>query len=171
MLEIDRSIAVIGECPECGGWSMHYSQFVPGVVCASCGADQYAIVAETYRARSISPTSVAVLEEGLRVFGPSTDGAVERDLAAAKQREAPVERRVATDGGWIPWHGGECPIPDDVEVQVWCRDGVRPIERGGMPWRWEHIGGATDIIAYRILPEENADAATLDQGGQGEPQK
>lgn len=40
--------------------------------------------------KPISPTSVEVLEASLKHFGPSPDGAVERDLAAAKERESHI---------------------------------------------------------------------------------
>lgn len=38
--------------------------------------------------KALSPTRVEALEASLKHFGPSQDGAVERDLAAAKERES-----------------------------------------------------------------------------------
>ncbi len=44
--------------------------------------------------------------------------------------------------GFIPWHGGECPV---ARVTV-----VDAILRGGRNLRWFHRYGDGDIIAYRI---------------------
>ena len=51
------------------------------------------------------------------------------------------------DDDWIEWHGGECPVGEDVLVEVKMRYGdvIR-----GRSWDWKHHGHALDIIAYRI---------------------
>lgn len=72
-------------------------------------------------------------------------------MSAAKELNASGE-------GWIEWSGGECPVfhgqgvcvllrletPSDPHVDEWHR---------AEAWDWEHNGGCTDIIAYRIYKE------------------
>ena len=54
--------------------------------------------------------------------------------------------------GWIPWHGGECPVQDDATVEVICFDDVR--ETGiAYGFSWDRRGRDSDIIAYRIVKE------------------
>ena len=60
--------------------------------------------------------------------------------------------RQADADGWIPWEGGECPLPDDARIKVMTRNGVEhrlPIHAGNQ--RWGHGGGQYDIIAYRLI--------------------
>jgi len=58
--------------------------------------------------------------------------------------------------GWIPWHGGECPVDEKLTCEIRTRDGcTRPYERMmniGNSW-WNHEQGCRDldIIAYRIV--------------------
>lgn len=63
-----------------------------------------------------------------------------------------------TAGEWIEWKGGECPVSDDVLVQVRiesvCGNGYGESDvHPGMPkaseWRWAHEEHY-NIIAYRI---------------------
>src|SRR5690554_5277839 len=57
--------------------------------------------------------------------------------------------------GWIPWEGGECPLPDDARIKVMTRNGVEhrlPIHAGNQ--RWGHGGGQYDITAYRPILDE-----------------
>ena len=54
--------------------------------------------------------------------------------------------------GWIPWAGGECPVPDKV---VWLkfRNGAALfIGRSANSLNWKHNGSRHDIIAYRVFP-------------------
>ncbi len=55
-------------------------------------------------------------------------------------------------GGWVPWNGGECPVPGYTRVQMEFR-GVNVIicNPAGL-WDWNHTGDAFDIVAYRVLP-------------------
>lgn len=71
----------------------------------------------------------------------------------------PAER--AQSGSWIPWSGGECPVPAGVKVEVRYRDGSQRTgfamkESGFNEYYWNHgdQGGTIakhrlDIIAYR----------------------
>ena len=65
--------------------------------------------------------------------------------------------------GWIAFDGGNCPVNDDVLVEVKFRHMVRRRNLTGPPkpaytWVWRHSknkkysGG--DIIAYRALAKE-----------------
>lgn len=73
-------------------------------------------------------------------------------LALAKDEEEPTQ-----EPAWIPWNGGECPLPDTVKRwQYRFRyQGQRDCpEFGGdtspSNFRWAHEEGNDDIIAYRV---------------------
>lgn len=56
--------------------------------------------------------------------------------------------------GFIPWSGGECPVPPDTEVEVLWHDGSRLRFWAGpeiYPRGWLHSKGFDHIIAYRII--------------------
>lgn len=55
--------------------------------------------------------------------------------------------------GWIPWTGGECPVPGDTVVDVELRNGERFFDRESGYWDWRHSDLALDIIAYRVVKE------------------
>lgn len=58
---------------------------------------------------------------------------------------------VRQNGDWIPWHGGEQPVPDGTPVEVWFRRGaVDSCEKAG-DWYWQHNGSEYDIVAYRVI--------------------
>lgn len=63
-----------------------------------------------------------------------------------------VESKAATsdDDGWVPWAGGECPVDDDVKVEVEYLSGINSSGFGD-DYRWEHRENSYDIIAYRIV--------------------
>lgn len=98
---------------------------------------------------------------------PHSDEIVEvhsrRDLETAVYRalidETPIPTfklivapTATTDSdGWIPWNGGNCPVEGDVLVEVKFRDGtINEIEEARQ-WKWNHLGGESDIVAYRIV--------------------
>src|SRR5690554_412215 len=72
--------------------------------------------------------------------------------------------------GWIPWNGGDCPLPDDARIKVMTRNGVEhrlPIHAGNQ--RWGHGGGQYDITAYRpVLDTEPAEPEAPEWDGDGE---
>lgn len=90
------------------------------------------------------------------------------DLAAAPDKTAywfprvPItpRREPAADAeGWIPWAGGECPIPY-ARAREW-----EALSRGGqpelsqMPARadvWRHHNLDHDIVAYRLTTKEQS---------------
>jgi hypothetical protein len=55
------------------------------------------------------------------------------------------------DDGWIAWSGGECPVKKGVQLLVRLGDGFEFTDVAGHS-RWNHIGDAGDIVAYRISP-------------------
>lgn len=55
--------------------------------------------------------------------------------------------------GWIEWRGGECPVPANSRVDIKFRDGDIGLEQSAN-WDWIHLGYRSDIIAYRIIPEQ-----------------
>lgn len=63
-----------------------------------------------------------------------------------------VWRLVQTDSdGGIPWSGGECPLPNEADVEYKMRRGGSRYYHTLRAERacWEHTGGDSDIIAYR----------------------
>lgn len=63
----------------------------------------------------------------------------------------------ADDEGWFDWHGGECPVPAETRVEYKLRYGA---VRAAKAWQlvWGHCANpsAYDIVAYRIIPGEEA---------------
>lgn len=64
-------------------------------------------------------------------------------------------------GGWITWAGGECPVPPETKVDIRSNRGVEECGVRAFVYRWSHsqIGGAHNIIAYRIHEAEPAEPA------------
>ncbi|MDH2121918.1 hypothetical protein N5J75_01670 [Pantoea brenneri] len=59
--------------------------------------------------------------------------------------------------GWIEWGGGECPVDAEVVVSVKYRGDKWAHQEGeAAKFDWRHRGWCadTDIIAYRIIPEQ-----------------
>ena len=59
-------------------------------------------------------------------------------------RLAPAEQQP-----WILWQGGECPVPNDIIVEVEFRNGGSCVDEPNC-FRWGKTGTSGDIIAYRI---------------------
>jgi hypothetical protein len=56
------------------------------------------------------------------------------------------------DEGWLPWEGGECPVPRP-KVEIQYRDGGH--DTGDPGWfEWDHHRSRDDIIAYRIISHD-----------------
>jgi hypothetical protein len=75
--------------------------------------------------------------------------ALRADLQSFLQR-ATVPEPLAD--GWIAWNGGECPLEAGVAFQVKFRG--RYVSAVGFctpGLRWSHNGGASDIVAYRVV--------------------
>ena len=53
--------------------------------------------------------------------------------------------------GFVPWHGGDCPVACGTVVEVIYRDGERRMCDGFLPSvDWDRDELPSDIIAYRI---------------------
>ncbi|MFL6615976.1 MAG: hypothetical protein ACJ8LD_19960 [Pantoea agglomerans] len=58
---------------------------------------------------------------------------------------------------WIEWGGGKCPVHGNENVEIKFRDGcigggIR--KAGGYYWGRTNAALQSDIIAYRIIPEQ-----------------
>jgi hypothetical protein len=62
--------------------------------------------------------------------------------------------------GWIPWSGGECPVPEDTAVEVEFNDGGRWPEQRADELNWEHGYEISNIIAYRIIEPARPEVGT-----------
>lgn len=51
---------------------------------------------------------------------------------------------------WIPWKGGNCPIPDNTPHRIRFRDGWESETVINPRLRWYHDNNDGDIIAYQI---------------------
>lgn len=63
----------------------------------------------------------------------------------------------ADDEGWIPWSGGECPLPDECKCQIELQDGERHLPEPSRRWAWERNIGEFTIAAYRPILSETAE--------------
>ncbi len=73
--------------------------------------------------------------------------------------------------GFIPWSGGDNPVPDKT-VQVLCRNGAVSVKKSSSRLVWHHVENATesqllggpcchidedfDIIAYHVVEPDKA---------------
>ncbi len=57
-------------------------------------------------------------------------------------------------GPWVQWHGGECPVPGNWEVQTVLNDEtletVDPGHYEAENWEWQHAGTWPHITHYRV---------------------
>ncbi len=65
--------------------------------------------------------------------------------------------KLQEDEGWIPWHGGLCPIESNTNVVVKFKDGsTSRIERAGYwRWCWDDPEHGCNIIVYKLLQTES----------------
>ena len=89
----------------------------------------------------------ACLKKGTR-WHPA-DPVVLGAISAIAKAEAALAAPQADADGWIPWSGGECPVPAGVRVDVLLRNGKKRQEEPGWLF-WGHGQLDGDIIAYRI---------------------
>lgn len=60
-----------------------------------------------------------------------------------------VEYRIVPEDGWLPWYGGECPIPYDQMVKVRFSDNTLSTIRQAREFNWQ-----VDYVAvYRVIEE------------------
>jgi hypothetical protein len=63
----------------------------------------------------------------------------------------PLEPPTADDDGWIPWHGGECPVDGRTPVEVRWRNGEQRTGKRADDFGWYDLYGPDSIVAYRIV--------------------
>lgn len=63
------------------------------------------------------------------------------------------EQSAPTPDDWIPWHGGECPVPEGVKVDVELDNGKVFFATAAWDWKWRHSSRDVNIRAYRISKE------------------
>ena len=56
---------------------------------------------------------------------------------------------------WIPWSGGECPIPESTSVEVRFRNKEKNSYLTAECWSWTHSQGGYDITEFRFFVEKN----------------
>ena len=99
----------------------------------------------------------ACLKKGTR-WHPA-DPVVIGAISAIAKAEAALAEPQADADGWIPWSGGECPIPEGMAFDLRFRDGVTLLAASSISpaseWGWNHERSPYGIIAYRIIKESN----------------
>ena len=97
----------------------------------------------------------ACLKKGAR-WHPADPVVLGAISAIAKAEAALAEPQAAADG-WIPWSGGECPIPEGMAFDLRFRDGAKLIAASSdwptAEWDWSCESGPYGIVAYRIVKE------------------
>ena len=63
--------------------------------------------------------------------------------------------------GWIEWHGGECPVGNDVLVDYRLRDNFVFLGSTAIHLRWGHEDVGGDILAYRPHVKEKTEEQKL----------
>ena len=66
-----------------------------------------------------------------------------------KRWEDRIEQAVTNDG-WIPWNGGENPVPGKV-VWVRCRDGYQSDSLPSDEVWWDRHEAIWDVVAYKVV--------------------
>lgn len=68
------------------------------------------------------------------------------------------EKTVKVDkDGFIPWNGGEMPVPGNVVVDLKFRGGgVTREPAGASHYYWKHDGDGSDIVAYKVIEENTS---------------
>jgi hypothetical protein len=64
------------------------------------------------------------------------------------------QERGESEGEWIEWGGGNCPVPHVSKLMVKLRSGNIRDGKPAINWGWRNTGSINDIIAYRIIPEQ-----------------
>lgn len=78
----------------------------------------------------------------------------ENEKGEGKQAEpAKTSELTASEAGWIPWEGGECPVSGDKRVLVRLRDGYESAASPAHVWQWGLMAEypEADIIAYKVV--------------------
>lgn len=108
------------------------------------GLRQVSWFAEDLKSYSPAPASQFAADEQVRK--------IEVAIALWKAKSADPEKVSALSDVWIQWPGGECPVADDVLVEVMLNDGCieRPLPANSFRWNHLNDGNDSDIIAYKL---------------------
>lgn len=60
---------------------------------------------------------------------------------------------IRDEHGFIPWNGGECPVAEDVTVEIKFCDGDST-KGFDDDFDWRCTGNGGDIVAYRVVQQE-----------------
>lgn len=61
----------------------------------------------------------------------------------------------AKEPAWIPWEGGECPVPGNTWVRIRFADGEESQPAPAKTWYWgrDQRGDPSDVTAYQLAEE------------------
>ena len=107
-----------------------------------------------------SPEHAAWVAQQWAQAGRVIDYAAERLKAEEEGERVPeveAPEDVGDNDGWIPWAGGDCPVPGDTLVEAEDRNGRVYLPAHAAGFRWDHYGWGTDIVRYRIV-QTNGDS-------------
>lgn len=79
------------------------------------------------------------------------------DMAARQADAMAAEREKRQGEGWIEWHGGECPVPNETIIDFVFRNGEVYASERADEWDWKHHDIEQDIVKYRIVRDNNDD--------------
>lgn len=81
---------------------------------------------------------------------------------------AECELVTADKDGWIPWDGGECPLPDDQPVEVMRKDSMVVKRDAAHSVCWSDMGDSYTVRRYRPILTENTKPEAPEWDGEGE---
>jgi len=127
-------------------------EYVKGSEADFEGAPEWAVYVET---TGRTPNHIIWFSEGHRVGDRYTSN---HDLTGVFElhsgdEETPIviaERRKVDEGGWIQWSGGECPVSENILVDVMFDDGLKPdlgVKAGDYDWENK---SKPNLIKYRV---------------------
>lgn len=76
-----------------------------------------------------------------------------QNASASLESRADTEKAGGAQDGWIEWKGGECPVDNNVMVQVRLENGAERWSRAE-GWDWGRGEDFISIIAYRFTKEQ-----------------
>lgn len=63
-------------------------------------------------------------------------------------------RIVPDEDGWLPWYGGECPVPEGTRIEIRFSDNtISSRLSNATSLKWSHKRLPGDIFAYRVVEE------------------
>jgi hypothetical protein len=126
---------------------------IPGLFPAMKGALE---AAEAVRAKAPASCGQDAMWQGI---GAAMKRAAEQTLTMRVDSDPRVSQSAAVmtpaekptiPEGFIPWHGGECPVASGTVVKCMLVNEIINSPINAITMRWSRIGSSGDIIAYRI---------------------